>query len=151
MNSPTVLFIRLDRQEKALHIGRLAEKYFNSGQGVQIIVSDEEMAAALDRYLWTWKKGSFLPHTVQQKVGETCEETIVISTLEHRFISAEILICAAPCSPSFFQDFQVVYDFAETYDAQLADDARKRFRHYRQLGFDPQMDASQPAPDQEKH
>lgn len=151
MSSPAVYFIRLDRQEKALHIGRLAEKHFNNGQRVLILVANEEMATTLDRYLWTWKKDSFLPHALQQSADEQGNEAIVISTLEHDSNNAEALICAAPCTPTFFRQFQIVYDFAETYDSQLADEARERFRNYRQLGFNPQMDASQPAPDQEKH
>ncbi len=140
MSLPPVFFVRLERQEKALHIGRLTERHFDRSQRILIVVVNDDMAASLDRYLWTWKKDSFLPHAVQHSINEPCDEAIVISTREHNSNNADVLICATPCSSSFFQDFQVIYDFAETYDVQLADAARERFRSYRQHGFDPQME-----------
>lgn len=148
MRLPRVFFIRLDCQEKALHIGRLAERHFHQGQRTLIIVANDEMATRLDRYLWTWNKGSFLPHAVQKSVSAPCDEAIVISTLEHHSGNAEVLICAVPCTAAFFRQFQIVYDFAETYDAHLAEAARERFRRCRQLGFDPQMESLQPEPGQ---
>jgi len=142
MSLSTVLFVRLERQEKALHVGRLAETCFNRGQRILIVVANNEMATSLDRYLWIFKKDSFLPHAIYRDTGEPCNEAIVISTVEHNPNKAEVLICVSPCSPSFFKDFQLIYDFAETYDPQLADAARERFRLYRRHGFDPQMESS---------
>lgn len=145
---PAIYFVRLERQEKALHVGRLAESCFNRGQRLLIVVANEEMASSLDRYLWVWKKDSFLPHAVIQTTDDPCDEAIVIATVESNPNKAEVLICASPCSASFCKDFQLIYDFAETYDSQLADAARERFRLYRQQGFDPQMEPLQPVPDQ---
>lgn len=142
MSLPAIFFIRLERQEKALHVGRLAEMYFNRDQRIVILVADDEMATSLDRYLWTWKKDSFLPHAVINTTSEPCNEAIVITTLEHNPNKADVLICVSPSSPSFYKDFQLIYDFAETYDPQLADAARERFRLYREQGFNPQMEPS---------
>ncbi len=139
MSSPAIFFVRLERQEKAVHVCRLAEKYFQRGQRILIVVANNDMATTLDRYLWTWKKGSFLPHGVISSASVSLNEAIVISTGEHNANKADVLICAAPCSSSFFKEFQVVFDFAETYDPQLADSARQRFRLYREQGFDPQL------------
>jgi DNA polymerase-3 subunit chi len=141
MSLPAIFFVRLERQNKALHVGRLADICFNRGQRVLIVVANEEMAKSLDRYLWTFKKDSFLPHLVHQNNYETCDDAIVISTVEYNPNKADVLICVSPCSLSFFKEFQFVYDFAETYDPQLADAARERFRFYRQQGFDPQMES----------
>ncbi len=134
-------FVRLERQNKAQHVGRLAEMYFNRGQRILIVVANEEMATSLDRYLWTFKKESFLPHVIHQDSNEPCDDIILISTVEHNHNKADVLICVSPCSPSFLKEFQFIYDFAETYDAQLADAARERFRLYRQHGFEPQMES----------
>lgn len=141
MNLPALYFVRLERQNKAQHVGRLAEMYFNLGQRMLIVVANEEMATSLDRYLWTFKKKSFLPHVVHQDSNEPCDDVILISTVEQNYNKADVLICASPCSPSFLKEFQFVYDFAETYDTQLADAARERFRLYRQHGFEPQLES----------
>lgn len=140
MSLPAVFFVRLERHNKALHVCRLTDRYFNRGQRILIVVANEEMATSLDRYLWVFKKDSFLPHRVQQKGNNPCDDAIVISTIEHNPNKADVLICVSPCSPSFLKEFQFIYDFAETYDEQLADAARERFRLYRQHGFDPQLE-----------
>jgi DNA polymerase-3 subunit chi len=140
MSFPAIFFVRLEHQEKALHVVRLAEMYFNRGQRILIVVADDDMAMALDRYLWTWKKDSFLPHRVVSTFGESCEEAIAISTVEFNPNKAVVLICAAPCSPAFLKNFENVYDFAEIYDPQLTKSARERFRLFRQNGFDPQIE-----------
>lgn len=142
MNLPAMYFVRLERQNKAQHVGRLSEMYFNRGQRILIVVANEEMATALDRYLWTFSKESFLPHVVHRDGNESCADVILISTVEHNHNKADVLICVSPCSPSFLKEFQFIYDFAETYDAPLAAAARERFRLYRQYGFDPQMEPS---------
>jgi DNA polymerase-3 subunit chi len=142
MSLPAIFFVRLARQEKALHVARLAEMNFSRGHRVLVVVADDGMATALDRYLWTWKKDSFLPHKVMSTSGEHCDEAIVISTAECNPNRAVVLICATPCSPDFLRNFQHVYDFAETYDPQLAEAARERFRLFRQQGYDPQLESS---------
>lgn len=142
MSLPAIFFVRLERQNKALHVGRLTDSYFNRGQRILIVVANEEMATSLDRYLWVFKKDSFLPHRVQQQGNDPCDDAIVISTVEHNPNKADVLICVSPCSPSFFNEFQFIYDFTDTYDPQLAAAARERFRLYRQQGFDPQMESS---------
>jgi DNA polymerase-3 subunit chi len=142
MSLPAIFFVRLERQEKALHVGRLAEMYFERGLRILIVVGNDEMATSLDRYLWTFKKDSFLPHAIHQNTDEPSNEAIVISTVEHNPNKAEVLICVSPASPSFVKEFKFIYDFAETYDPQLADSARERFRLYRRHGFDPQLEIS---------
>lgn len=141
MSLPAIYFVRLEGRNKALHVGRLAEIYFNRGHRILIVVANEEMATSLDRYLWAFKKESFLPHVIHNS-NEHCTEAIVVSTVACNTNKANVLICVSPCPPSFFKDFQFIYDFAETYDSQLADTARERFRLYRQHGFDPQMEPS---------
>ncbi len=141
MSLPAIFFVRLARQEKALHVARLAEMHFSLGHRVLVVVANDGMATALDRYLWNWKKDSFLPHKVISSVGEPCDEAVVISTVEFNPNRAVVLICATPCSPNFLKNFQHVYDFAETYDPQLAEAARERFRLFRLQGFDPQLES----------
>ena len=58
---PKVEFIKLKRPEKARHLCELAEELFNGGQRVLITVLDDNQAVTLDRFMWTWSKGSFIP------------------------------------------------------------------------------------------
>lgn len=134
-----VRFVKLERQEKALHLCRIAEQHFLQGERVLILVDDENRAVTLDRFMWGWKRGSFLPHAFDNGTIDCLDDPVVISLNEHNPNRAEILIMGSPCSLPFMARFGLIYDFAETYDPQLAEAARARFRSYRTHGYKPAM------------
>ncbi|MFO7764813.1 MAG: DNA polymerase III subunit chi [Pelovirga sp.] len=142
MTRPRVYFVLLERQEKALHIARLIEQSFLCSQRILVRVANDEQAYSLDHYLWSWKKDSFLPHGVVVSDAHSGEDPIVITTTEINPIKADVLICGSPCSLAFIDTFELVYDFAETYNELLADQSRERFRQYRLRGLDPQMESN---------
>lgn len=134
-----VRFIRLEREEKALHLCRIADEHFLSGSRVLVIVGDENRAVTLDRFMWVWDKKSFLPHSLDNGTVDCMDEPVVISTMERNSNQAKVLIMGSPCSADFIDRFDLIFDFAETYDKQLAESARTRFRRYRTLGYSPSM------------
>ncbi len=136
---PEVRFVKLEREEKALHLCRLADEHFLSGSRVLIVVDDQNRAVTLDRFMWVWDKGSFLPHSLDNGSVDCLDEPVVISSGEHNPNQADVLIMGTPCSVEFIAHFNLVYDFAETYDPGLAEAARVRFRSYRSHGYKPAM------------
>jgi DNA polymerase-3 subunit chi len=136
---PTVEFVRLRKPEKAKHLAELAEEYFLAGARVLILVQDANQGVTLDRFLWTWNKGAFLPHVFDNGSVDCFEEPIVICTEERCCNGATVLIMGKPCSVEFVRGFTQVIDFAELYDDALAEASRKRFAAYREAGFAPRM------------
>jgi len=136
---PEVRFVKLDREEKALHLCRIAEEHFLAGARVLVVVDDENRAVTLDRFMWVWDRGSFVPHSLDNGTVDCMDEPVVISTMEHNPNQARVLIMGSPCSDAFIARFDLAFDFAETYDPQLAESARVRFRRYRTLGYNPSM------------
>ncbi len=134
-----VKFAKLERQEKIRLLCQLAESQFCSGERVLIRVQDDNQAVSLDRFMWTWDKGAFLPHSFNNGSVDCLEEPIVITVREDNPNGASTLIMGSPCSLDYIRQFQLVIDFAEVYDKQLAELSRKRFRQYRENGFNPQM------------
>lgn len=132
-------FVKLERPEKAKHLCRLAEKFFAEGKRVLITVQDDNQAVTLDRFMWVWDKGSFIPHAYDNGSVDCLDEPIVITTTEKNTNAATVLIMGKPCSFDFVRHFDQVVDFAETYDKPLAEQARNRFASYRSAGFNPQM------------
>ncbi|MCK4623073.1 MAG: DNA polymerase III subunit chi [Desulfuromonadales bacterium] len=135
----TVKFVKLERQEKARLLCQLADDHFAVGKRVIIKVQDDNRAISLDRFLWSWDKGAFLPHAFNNGSVDCLEEPIVITVREENPNGAPVLIMGEPCSADYIRQFQLVIDFAELYDKQLAELSRERFRTYRQHGFNPQM------------
>jgi DNA polymerase-3 subunit chi len=128
-------FVRLERPEKARYLCELAEEFFHAGQRVLVVVADAGQMATLDQFMWTWKKGSFLPHACADGAVACGDEPVVITTREENANGAQVLLAGRPCQLAFAGRFQVVIDFAEVYDAALREASRQRFRACRDAGF----------------
>lgn len=136
---PSVRFVKLSKPEKALHLCQLADRYFTEGHRVLIRLADENQAVTLDQFMWTWKKGAFLPHACDNGAVECHDEPVVIALSDRNPNAADILILGIPCALEFVRQFDQVVDFAEVYDPELAQSSRVRFSRYREAGFDTGM------------
>lgn len=134
-----VKFVKVDQRNKAQHLCQLTEQYYQQGKKVLLVVQDDNQAVALDRFLWTWNKGSFLPHSFDNGSVDCLREPIVVATRESNPNNAPVLIMGTPCSLAFVERFELAIDFAETYDPLLLEQSRERFREYRNHGLNPQM------------
>ena len=134
-----VRFAKLERPEKAQLLCQLAEEHFSAGHRVLVRVQDENQGIALDRFMWTWDKGAFLPHAFFNGSVDCLEEPVVISVKEDNPNAGTVLIMAEPCSLNFIRQFNLAIDLAEVHDKKLAEQSRERFRRYRDAGLNPQM------------
>lgn len=134
-----VEFVKLDRPERARLLCELAEEYHLQGERVLVVVQDDNQGVTLDQFMWTWKKGSFVPHVYDNGAVECLDEPVVITTREMNANGARVLVAGRPCSLDFARQFQVVLDFAEVYDDALREASRNRFRAFREAGLAPVM------------
>ena len=134
-----VEFFKLNRPERARVLCDLAEEFYLDGQRVLVMTLDDNQGITLDRFMWTWKKGAFLPHVYDNGSVEGHDEPVVIVSEEANPNAAGVLIMGALCSVEFIRQFRHVVDFAETYDETRLAESRERFRSYRELGFNPVM------------
>ncbi len=135
-----IYFIKQQQPEKARLLCQIIEHFFSSGdQRILLYLQDPDQALALDRFLWTWEKGSFLPHCYNSGAIDCSGEPIVITTQEENPNAAQILIMGNPCSSEFMSRFKCAIDLAEIYNESLAAQSRERFKAYRQSNFKPEM------------
>ncbi|BCR04818.1 DNA polymerase III subunit chi [Desulfuromonas versatilis] len=134
-----VEFIKLRKPEKAKHLCELADAFFRQGKRVLITVLDDNQGVTLDRFMWTWQKGSFIPHAYDNGAVDCLDDPVVIGTRERNPNGARALIMGRPCSLEFVRQFELVIDFAEAYDEELLAESRRRFVRYREAGFDAGM------------
>jgi len=134
-------FVKLNRPERARVLCELAEEFSMAGQRVLVMVQDDNQGVTLDRFMWTWKKGAFLPHVYQNGSVECHDEPVVIVAEEENPNGAQVLLMGAPCSMEFMRHFRHVVDFAEAFDEDRLEVSRERFKVYRQHGFAPVMRA----------
>ena len=134
-----VEFIKLNRPERARVLCDLAEEFYLAGQRVLVMVQDDNQGVTLDQFMWSWKKGAFVPHVYQNGSVECHDEPVVIVAGEENPNGAQVLLMGVTCSLEFARHFRHVIDFAEAFDETRLEESRDRFKIYREYGFAPVM------------
>lgn len=113
---------------------RLSEKIYHQGRRILIHTTTAEETRHMDRLLWTYRQGSFIPHGT---AGD-CEPSVtpVIITHEEAAGDAEhdVLINLCAEVPSFFSRFDRVAEIIDK-EPQVVTAGRERFRFYRDRGY----------------
>lgn len=112
---------------------RLVEKAYGQDHRIFIRAIDGQQAASLDELLWTFRQGSFLPHGLARGAAD---EPILIGDEVPDEPRHHLLINLGGDLPPQWERFQRL---AEVVDQRpgLIDQARQRFRQYRDSGYSP--------------
>ena len=112
---------------------RLAEKAYTLGHQIYLRTNDAAAAKRLDDLLWTFRDGSFLPHEL---AGQgPVESPIVVGYAAAPTDQLDLLINLADDSPSELSGFSRVAEIVAG-DETMRSQARARFRHYRDQGYE---------------
>jgi DNA polymerase-3 subunit chi len=132
----TVEFIELPEPDRRLHeVCRFAEKHYDAGRPVCIYLPDPSEAAQLDKALWTFRQGAFIPHVRVAEADEPMIEPVLIVGRGDTHPRTEVLILAhLGETPQWAADYDYVQDFAPLYDDELRDAARARFAAWQKAG-----------------
>lgn len=117
---------------------RLAAKAFDAGARVHMHVADPAAAAELDRLLWVFRDGAFVPHAI---AGDALLDNppgpapIVLGSDATPGDDCDFLINLTADVPEFFSRIDRV---AEIVDANPdnRDSGRARYRFYRDRGYE---------------
>lgn len=112
---------------------RLSEKIYHQGRRILIHTSSEEETRHMDRLLWTFRQGSFIPHGTE---GD-CDPKVTPIIIGHRAENEEehdVLINLASEVPGFFSRFERVAELIDK-EPQVVAAGRDRFRFYRDRGY----------------
>ncbi len=140
MSHPQVFFFELIRPgTKAAAIADYAERLYHKGQRVLIRVNNKTRAEQLDKYLWSFRPESFLPHA--QLPCDPSDLSVLITHEENSLYTdlATTLIASAECSSDFMMSFGQVLDFVESYDSKKKEESRLRFRDWQAQGIEPRF------------
>lgn len=114
---------------------RLTEKAFKAGHQVCVLTESEAHSRKLDKLMWTYKAGSFIPHEVSENANDCNSEFPVIITHQNppdHF--HDVLISLNSESPSCFSRFSRLAEVVENSD-NAKQQARERYRFYRDRGY----------------
>jgi len=118
---------------------RLAETAYRHGHKVYIHTPNQRVAEDLDRLLWTFADGSFVPHKVAAKQSDegVDDYPVVIGAEEPDKSHDDVLIPLLEGVPAYFQRFTRVMEAVDS-EATEKQQARARFKAYRDLGIEPE-------------
>ncbi len=124
---------RHDRLRLACH---LAEKAYLSNLTVYVHAASAAQAAQVDKLLWVFRDGSFVPHRCLDRsvAAEKCVEQVVIGRGEDSQKHHGMLINLASEVPEIFSRFDRVAELVGRGEETRAN-GRQRFRFYRDRGY----------------
>lgn len=112
---------------------RLTEKAHGEGHRVFVHVADEAQAETLDRMLWSFRQGSFVPHATTADLAADDDLTpVVIGTGEPPAGFDDVLVNIAGDVGGFFSRFA---RHNEIVAPNQVADARQRYRFYKDRGY----------------
>ncbi|MCU7936027.1 MAG: DNA polymerase III subunit chi [Candidatus Thiodiazotropha sp. (ex Dulcina madagascariensis)] len=112
---------------------RLSEKIYHQGRRIFIHTGSEEVSRHMDRLLWTFRQGSFIPHGM----ADDCDPSVTPVVIGHQGESGEekdVLINLDSEVPGFFSRFERVAEVIDK-EPQVIQAGRERFRFYRDRGY----------------
>jgi DNA polymerase-3 subunit chi len=112
---------------------RLTEKIYLQGLRVYIHLGSTEDLRHLDRLLWTFRDGSFIPHGILGNADANVTP-VLLGAGEQAGAEDSVLINLAPAVPDFFSRFARVAEIIDQ-DPQVRQAGRARFRFYRDRGY----------------
>ncbi len=114
---------------------KLTEKAWRQGMKVHIHTGSEMETDLMDKLLWTFRQGSFIPH---QKTTASATEREDINVLvgqgEAPADFRELVINLSLDQPPGFETYQRVMELVDAEETVRAE-GRKRYAAYKQLGY----------------
>lgn len=112
---------------------RLTEKAHAGGHRVYLHVADDEQAQRLDRQLWLFRQGSFVPHvTTAALEADDTLTPVVIGSGEPPPGFDDMLVNVGGDAGTFFSRFA---RHNELVPPAAVDDARALYRFYKDRGY----------------
>ncbi len=111
---------------------RLADKIYQQGRRVYVQASSDAEARHLDRLLWTFRQGSFIPHGLQTETDPSVAPVLIGHTAQAGE-ECDVLINLSMDVPHFFSRFERVAEIIDQ-DPQIRSAGREHFRFYRDRG-----------------
>jgi DNA polymerase-3 subunit chi len=123
----------------------IANKAWQQGHAVYIQTASREAAGTMDDLLWTFNDISFIPHVVTESDTPPAER-VVIGWQNQPPGNYEVLINLTAEIPSATDRFARIVEIVAG-DSRQKDQARKRYKCYREQGYELHNHALEPGHD----
>ena len=116
---------------------RVVEKAWRNNHRIFVHTQNAAGADELDRLLWTFRQGSFVPHSVAQSATPAEGNEVVIGSGQLPETQFDVLVNVSEELPAFYPSFPRVAEFVPA-SPESKSAARERYRTYRGDGCEIQ-------------
>jgi len=138
VQQPEVLFYVLastsqyERQDFAC---KLIEKIYRSGQFCYVLTDNAEQAAEIDKQLWTFRAGSFVPHQRYEGSLPEYKNTILIGGSDIPKDWRNVIVNLSRHFPPTEAPTERILEILDNSE-ECRQAGRQRYKHYREAGLD---------------
>ena len=113
----------------------MTHKVWSVGQPLFIKTDNQEMAEALDNLLWTYHDISFIPHGLMTDDSSIPDSPVMIGWQDRLPDNLDVLLNLAPELHKSTDRFARIIEIVAG-DGNMRQQARNKYRQYRERGFD---------------
>lgn len=130
-----IRFYHLQNQTQEQALPLLVSKALEKGHKVVIKLRDAKEVDNMDTLLWDYDANSFLPHA-SVKTGDAELQPVWITCEDENPNNASVLIIGQGAQSSMHNDFTICCEIFSDHDKSVVQEARKRWKEYKEQGFD---------------
>jgi len=130
-----IRFYHLQSQTQEQALPLLVSKAFEKGLRVVVKLRNAGEVNEMDTNLWAYDANSFLPHG-SAKTGNAAAQPVWITCEDENPNDASVLIIGQGAQSSIHSDFTLCCEIFSGYDEVAVQEARKRWKEYKEQGFD---------------
>ena len=134
---PEVYFYILStasQQERNIFACKLIEKAYRNKQFCYVYVDTQEQSQQLDKQLWTFRPGSFIPHQIYNGNEPDYEQTVLIGTQAAPDRWQDLIFNLSSKYPDNLTQTKRVLEILDNNE-EIKPAGRIRYRQYQQAGL----------------
>jgi len=116
---------------------RLIEKAYKLEHKIYALTDDDDQAQKFDDLLWTFRKGSFVPHALANDAAAT-ESPVVVGQATAAADDCDLLVNLGAGTPDCISRFGRIIEVVDASEPGRAS-GRQRFSAYKAQGLEPEV------------
>ncbi len=130
-----IRFYHLQRQSQEQVIPVILTKALERGHRIIVKMHNDNAVAQMNEHLWSFNANSFLPHG-SEKEGKAEHQPIWITCKDENPNKSDVIILAQGVEISDPSSFDLCCEMLDGHDDSAVITARKRWKKYKEQGFD---------------
>jgi len=129
-----IRFYHLQQKNIEQALPEILEKALEHDYKIVIKVSDKEEVENIDKFIWTYKKDSFIPHGYK-KNGTEKEQPIWITTKDENPNSANMLVLVNSTSSTEIDNFDLCCKIFDGNQSEIVETSRLQWKEYKEKNY----------------